>query len=137
MPKLYFHRTSEYANNARNISVFVDGKKALTVPNGGSAVYETEPGAHEIYAKIDWCYSPVLKLNLEEDAKQKLEIRSFKMAKWMIPLALFCCLTYFAGYYFLEMNFSFVFIVVVPIFLYQIYYLTLGRKEYLQITPLD
>ena len=137
MPKLYFHRTSEYSNNARNVVIFVDGKKALSVPNGGSDVMDIETGAHEVYAKIDWCYSPVLKLNLKEDDKQKLEISSFKMAKWMIPLALFCVLIYFAGDYFFEVNLSFLFIVVIPIFLYQIYYLTLGRKKYLQITPLD
>jgi hypothetical protein len=137
MPKLYFHRTSEYANNARKIAVYVDGKKALSVPNGGSAVFDTEVGEHEIYATIDWCSSPAIKVTLEENAKQKLEISSFKMAKWMIPLALFCVLIYFAADYFFEKNLSFLFIVVVPIFLYQIYYLTLGRKKYLQITLLD
>ena len=136
MPKLYFHRTSEYANNARNIAVYVDGKKALSIPNGGSSVFETTTGEHEVYAKIDWCYSPVLKLNLQENDKQKLEISSFKMAKWMMPLALFCVLIYFAGSYFTEANFAWIFIVVVPIFLYQIFYLTLGRKKYLQITSL-
>ncbi len=137
MPKLYFHRTSEYANNARSIAVFVDGKKELTIPNGGTGVLETEVGEHDIYAKIDWCYSPVLKLRLEENTKQKLEISSFKMAKWMIPLALFCVLVYFFGDYFFDANLSYLFIVVVPIFLYQVYYLTLGRKKYLQITLLD
>jgi hypothetical protein len=137
MPKLYFHRTSEYSNNARNVAVFVDGEKVLTVPNGGSNVFETSAGEHEIYAKIDWCYSPTLKLNLKETDKQKLEISSFKMAKWMIPLALFCVLVYFAGSYFFHVNLSFLFIVVVPIFLYQIYYLTFGRRKYLQITLLD
>ena len=136
MPKLYFHRTSEYANNARNITVFVDGKKAVKIPNGGSAVFETTAGEHEVYAKIDWCYSPVLKLKLEEVDQQKLEISSFKMAKWMMPLALFCVLVYFAGSYFSEANFMWVFLVVVPIFLYQIYYLTLGRHKYLLLTNL-
>ena len=137
MPKLYFHRTSEYANNARNISIYLDGKKALTIPNGGSKDLELTSGKHEVYAKIDWCYSPVMNLDLKEDDKQKLEVSSFKMAKWMIPLALFCVLIYFAGSYFFDVNLSVIFLVVVPIFLYQVYYLTLGRRKYLQITPLD
>ncbi|MCT4623823.1 MAG: hypothetical protein N4A46_09395 [Schleiferiaceae bacterium] len=133
MPKVYIHRSSEYANNARNIAIYVDGEKHISIPNGGSKALELAEGKHEIYGKIDWCYSPTLSLDLKENDKVKLELSSFKMAKWMVPLALFCALVYFIASFVWDVQLYWLGIIVVPIFLYQLYHLTFGRKKYLQL----
>lgn len=137
MPKLYFHRTSEYANNARSIAVFIDGKKALTIPNGGSEAIEVSAEKHQVYAKIDWCYSPNLELDVKETDKIKIEVSSYKMGKWLIPTALVAAALYFIIDYFFGFAATWLFVIVVPVFLYQLYFLTFGRKRYLQLTLLN
>ena len=137
MPKLYFHRTSEYANNARNIAIYVDEEKVLSIPNGGSDAYELPEGEHTIYAKIDWCYSPKLNLNLKPEDKIKIEVSAFKMAKWLFPVALIAAVLYFTGTYFFNINATWTLLIILPVFLYQVYFLTFGRKKYLQLKVLN
>ena len=51
MTKIRIERNSEWNNKAREIRIYIDGKKVGTIDNGKTQEYEIESGKHEIYAK--------------------------------------------------------------------------------------
>ena len=57
-------RTSQYANMARKIDVFVDEIKVGNLGNGERKVFELEPGLHRVHAKIDWCMTPPVEVEI-------------------------------------------------------------------------
>ncbi len=135
MAKVIIKRANEYQNAARKYGLYIDNQKAGTISNNDTESYDLVPGAHTIYAKIDWCYSQVLTLTLREGETKYVRLSGIPHANYAILLyiiivALSALLAYFTAID--------IILYTVPTYpLVTLYYLTLGRRKYLTIKEQD
>lgn len=134
MSKLIIERNSEWNNKARAIGIYIDGEKVGTINDGETQEYEIEFGKHEIYAKIDWCRSPKIELNITENETKTLNLSGFKYGTWILPTILVIMLIYYVGNYALNIDLNFLIWIIVIGFLYPIYFITFGKNRYLILT---
>ena len=108
------------------------GKKVGTIANGTTKEFNVSAGQHTIFTKIDWCSSPTVSLDINSDETKSLQVGGFKNAKWLMPTALVIIVLSFTTK--VLFGFDYLFYLVLPIFLLMLYYMTVGRKEYLTLT---
>lgn len=132
MGTIIINRTNEYLNRIRDYGVYIDGKKVGTIANGETKEFNVFAGKHSVFAKIDWCSSPTLSLDLNDHETKSLKVGGFKNGNWLMPTALvIIVLSFVANRLF---DFDYLFYLVIPIFLLMVYYMTVGRKKYLTLT---
>ncbi|PIB25538.1 hypothetical protein [Maribacter sp. 4G9] len=134
MRKIRVERNSEWNNKARAIGIYIDGEKVGTINDGETQEYEVENGKHEIFAKIDWCRSPKIELNIAENETKTIKLSGFKYSKWILPALLGIMLFYYLGKYALNIDLNFLIWILAIGFLYPIYYITFGKNRYLILT---
>ena len=132
MAKINIQRTSEYNNRIRNYQIYIDNKKVGTIENGETKDFEIEEGKHIIEAKIDWCGSPKVAVDIKNGETKNLNVGGFKFGRWLTPasiglIVLHCIMERFFG-------FEYIIFLVYPVFFLLVYYLTFGRKKYLTLT---
>ncbi|MCF6132196.1 hypothetical protein [Flavobacterium wongokense] len=71
MPKIIIKRTSEFANKFRSIGLYINNKKIGSIQDGKSLEFDIEPGSHLIEAKIDWCSSNVIHVDIKDNETQR------------------------------------------------------------------
>lgn len=76
MAKLIIERTSQYANKLRSIHIYLNKQKITALKDGEAKEIVVEKGIHEIFAKIDWCKTKPLTLNLNADEVKRLQLGS-------------------------------------------------------------
>ena len=134
MTKIRIERNSEWNNKARKIGIYIDGEKVGTINDGETQEYEVENGKHEIFAKIDWCRSPKIELNITEDETKAVKLTGFRYSSWISPIML----GLLATYYLLTLIFDIklIHIVWVPmiVLIYPMYFITFGKNRYLIVT---
>jgi len=81
-------RTSQYANRLRSIAFFADGQKVGQLKNGESKAFELSPGEHRVFAKIDWCKTPLLAVRIKPGETIDLALGS-EITGWKIFLSAF------------------------------------------------
>ncbi|MGE0089738.1 MAG: hypothetical protein AB7S50_09735 [Bacteroidales bacterium] len=136
MAKIILSRKKEWANRARKFNVFIDGEKKDVIGNGEIKEFELTPGNHKIFLKVDWCSSPELDIYLNEERAKTIEVCGFKANRWLMPLMYGILGIYFISVFVLKKDIKEIMFLVFPIALVYIYYLTLGRKKYIEITEL-
>ena len=134
MPKIVLHRSSEWTNAARSIGIYINNVKLGTIENGEKKVFEVTEGEHTLHAKIDWCYSPKTKINLQKGESQNITLSGFKMAKWIITILFVCLFLYLLLSEIFDIQMREIFILVIPAMIYFIYHITFGRQKYLNLT---
>jgi hypothetical protein len=72
MNELIISRTSQYANKLRAIDIYVDNIKVDSINDGEEKIIKVSPQIHTVFAKIDWCKSKTLTINLTENKQIKL-----------------------------------------------------------------
>ncbi|MFN8246814.1 MAG: hypothetical protein U0T56_10585 [Ferruginibacter sp.] len=87
MGTLIIERKAELSNSFRQISVYIDGKKAGTIANGETREYDLPQGSHEVCCKIDWCTSNTIEVSGESELIRILQLSGFKNSGWIIPIA--------------------------------------------------
>lgn len=127
-------RAQSYTNRWRGYEIIIDGKAVGTISENETKAYNVSKGQHTITAKIDWCSSPDLIVELDENQTQIISIGVSKQIDWMIPvsggiIALQFLLKIFFG-------FEYLLILVFPVFIFWVYILTFGRKRYLTISKI-
>jgi hypothetical protein len=75
MPTLTINRISEYENKGRKIRIEIDGKLVTKIKNGENLSLELSSGKHSLQAKIDWCSSNVLEIEMKEHTNINVELR--------------------------------------------------------------
>ena len=134
MATIILNRTSEFINLLRNYKDYIDGKKVGTIYNGGTKKFIVTPGQHSIITKIDWCSSQTINFEVTNEEVKEFKVGGFKNANWLMPTALICILiSYMMN---LKYSFEYLFHFVVPAYLILVYYLTVGRKQYLTLTEI-
>lgn len=133
MAKIIIERSSEWNNKAREIGIYIDRKKVGTINDGETQEYEVENGKHEVFAKIDWCSSQKIELNTIEDKPTVLKLTGFRYGAWILPICTGIMSIYFLGKYALKVDLNFLIGFALIGFLYPLYYITLGKNNYLTL----
>ncbi len=141
--RIVLRRSSEWLNRARNLKVFIDGEQAGTIANGESKDFLLTPGHHNLTCKVDWCSSRDFGISLGENETAYLFVRSGMKYYWQTAFPLFVVLALNFYYVFSAggkrpewLNYLLI-IVALPALLYMMYYVTIGRKDYLVISKDD
>lgn len=135
MALIILKRTNEYNNRMRDYKIFIDGQMVGTIANGETKEFPTTAGQHIVSAKIDWCSSPDMSINVKENQTKNLKVGGFKNGQFLIPIGIGLVVLNFILSKFV--NFESTMFLVVPLLLLIIYYLTIGRKKYLTLTEMN
>jgi hypothetical protein len=133
MAKLIIKRTSEWNNRMRDIEIYLDGEKISVIGNGQIKEFEVEPGEHTLRSKIDWCGSETLKMNISDNESKRIELSGFKLGKYIVPILLIISIAYIGFGEKLNFDPMLFSVIMLPLGLYFIYHLTLGRNKYLRL----
>ena len=68
MPKLQINRISEFKNRARKINIKLDNESIAKIKNGEKLELDIPVGTHTLQAKIDWCSSNLLELEMDDSS---------------------------------------------------------------------
>ena len=132
MATFIINRTSEYLNRGRRYGIYVDGKEMGKMVNGETKEFNVSPGQHSVFAKIDWCSSETLSIDLNDQETKTLKVGGFKNGNWMMPVGfILLVLSYVLNLLF---SVAYLFYLVIPLFLISLYYITFGRKKYLTLS---
>lgn len=135
MPTITITRYSEYLNRFRAIHIYIDGQKAGKVFNGETVNYEVPKGQHTIKAKIDWCGSKELILDMQEDETRVLQLKGFKSFRYLkyFALPIFAALVTD-----IFIRLDWLTYVTIPFSIiclgWMLYIFTLGRNKYLELS---
>ena len=129
MATIKIKRKSHLMNMARNYKIFIDGEFVGKISNGATAEFPVTAGKHTVTAKIDWCSSPTVSVEVGTDETKRLTVGGFKY-NWLIFL-------WIAGVVLLSfvriVDFHYPTLLLLPPFLLATYYTTFGRKKYLTL----
>jgi hypothetical protein len=135
MATIRISRTSEFVNKIRDYQIYLDGQKVGTVANGETMRFDATSGEHTLIAKIDWCCSQELKLNIDQAETKEFKVGGFKSSNWLMPIGVGLAVLSFVMNRFIDAGWAF--IIALPIFILLLYYVTIGRKKYLTLTELN
>ena len=136
MPKLIIQRNTEWANKMRSFDIYLNGSRFCKIRDKEVLSFEVPEGDYEIVAKLDWCGSRPLFLSLKEGELKKIEIRGFQFSHLLFPLTIIVCSFYFVVYFKYGTNSLFLGTLMMVLFGYLFYYISIGRNEYLRIKEL-
>ncbi len=135
MATIILQRTNEYINRLRDYQIYIDEQKVGTIANGETKEFEVSNEQHTIVAKIDWCSSPTVTVNLNNLLTQHIKVGGFKNGNWLIPTALI--LSVLSSILIFYIGSKWTLLITTPFFGLFAYYLTIGRKKYLTLTVLS
>ncbi len=133
MATLLISRPSEWNSRFREYEILLNGKKLGNVANGKAKEFEIPAGTHTVTATIDWCGSQEHQLTVAESEVKEIQVSGFTLGKWLVPFNLAMLLLYFIVNLAFDVNIVFLFLLVLPMFLYLVYFLTFGRNKYLRL----
>jgi hypothetical protein len=139
MALLVVKRNSEWMNRFRNIELELDGKPLGNIGNGETKEFDVPAGNYTFCGKIDWCSSPEIELELNENETTNVGLSGFGGARFLsltrfISIPVFIMVVFFRSV-FEERPWLWpvLLLLILPGFLYMTYYMTLGRKKHLQL----
>jgi len=129
MPILRIKRAAEFINLLRNYQIYINGKKAGSVANGKTKDFIVPAGQHTVKAKIDWCSSPEISLNVEENNIEIVRVKGFKWGNWLLAYTLIVIILpiLFFSSFWLQITF----LLLLPVFLSFFYILVIAPGKYL------
>jgi hypothetical protein len=131
MATIRLKRTSEYNNRMRDYKIFIDGQQVGTIANGEIKDFPTTVGQHIVTAKVDWCSSPDISIDINDNQIKNLKVGGFRNGQFLMPIGLGLIILHFILSKFAY--FDYTIFLVAPLFLLLVYYLTIGRKKYLTL----
>jgi hypothetical protein len=134
MATIKIRRTNDYINVMRDYRLFIDNQKIGTISNGQTKDFDIPAGRHSLIAKIDWCSSQELFFEINNNETKIILVGALKHSKWSMPLIgiilTLSILLPLGQYSYYKL------ILILPAFIYILYTLTLGRKNYLTLKGL-
>jgi hypothetical protein len=70
------HRPLEATNAGRRYKIYVDGVKVAAVRVGKTIEIPVTPGEHRVKAKLDWCSSPEVVINVVAGQPSNLAVET-------------------------------------------------------------
>lgn len=135
MGKILVTRKQEWNNRLRQIGIYVDGQKVGTIANGETKTFDVPDGSHSIRAKIDWCGSREIEFSVSGDQKKYFALQGFKYGNIIFPLTLAIVVLNIVLRKLYNINYI-SWLIIIP-FVIVIYYLTIGRNDYLRLEETD
>ena len=136
MAKLIISRRKEWQNRGRQFKIFVDGENIDLIKNGEIKELDLKSGNHKVKFKIDWCESQEVEIEIPEDKSRSLEVSGFKIGRWVLPFFNLTLAAFFLIKVFLDQTIKELVYVSIPFLLIMMYYLTIGRKKYIEVSHL-
>lgn len=87
MPILRFQRPTQLADSLRAYRLFIDGVFVGEINTGSEVEFEVSAGLHEVIARIDWCSSNRLEVDIPERSVRSLEVGS-NLGGWRLIFGL-------------------------------------------------
>lgn len=132
MAILRLNRKNEFLNRFRKFKILLNGNIIGEISNNEVKDFDIPTGNHTLSAKVDWCFSPEIPIEINDNNKAKqFTIGGFKNNNWIIKLAFIFIIINIVVSNFIDNDFIF-YILLFPFFIL-IYYFTFGRKSYLTI----
>lgn len=133
--KIILTRKKEFNNRLRNIIVLIDDEKKIKLLNQEKNVTIEESQTVRLKAKIDWCYSPEIVVSFDNTGLNKKVMVSSQISNIYMTLIFVCALL--GGILtILKGNWMFM-IPFFVLYLKPLYFITIGRKQYLRINLID
>lgn len=135
--KIIVSRSSEWVNRLRGYKILINGNQAGTVKNGGSEEFLVQPGNNTVQCKVDWYSSSPFSIDIREGDTAYLKVRSGMKFYW--PFMIAVIIGVFLMFYYKGKQDApawitpVTLVLIIPGALYSLYYMTLGRKNFLVI----
>jgi hypothetical protein len=81
-------RTSQWANSARSIKLFIDDESSRSIKDGEVKSFQVPEGTHKVQAKINWAKTKPVFVKCKKGNTVFLEVSS-PLKGWKVHLALF------------------------------------------------
>lgn len=75
MAQISISRVSQYSNKLRKIKIVLNDQVVDHISDGETKVLNVRAGKHRLMAKIDWCQSNILELDLLEDESKDITLK--------------------------------------------------------------
>jgi hypothetical protein len=75
MAEITINRISGYSNKLRKIKLVLDNQVIDEIKDGEIKTISVNPGKHLLIAKIDWCQSNEIELNIKEGENKKVSLK--------------------------------------------------------------
>lgn len=129
MTTIRLKRKSEVENKMRNFKILLNGKEIGKISDGELKDFSIEPGKHTLTAKIDWCSSKPLELNMSSNETMYVTVGSYRSSKKLLLFISFVLLVHLVALTFFDWHY--LAFLLVPALCYMIYFITFGKKNYL------
>ncbi|MCB7479866.1 hypothetical protein [Christiangramia sediminis] len=133
MPKLLVKRNSEWANKMRSFDLYLNGRKFAEIKDKQVLSFEIPEGKYQLMAKIDWCGSQPLDIEISEGEIKRIEVKGFIFSKYLLPVAVVSGFLYFGIYFKYNTNSLFLATLLMIFFGYMLYFMSFGRNQYLRL----
>lgn len=131
MPKLEITLKEKYNKRTKQIYVFCDGQEIGTVYNSETEEFDINAGQHKVKAKTGWYGSQEYNLSVDEGETKALKVAVFKYGNMIISSFFIILILHFIANTFLGIKY--IALLNIPGIFIMLYYLTLGRNNYLVI----
>lgn len=135
MPTIRLKRTSEYNNRMRDYKIFIDGQQVGSIANGETKDFPSTVGQHTVTAKVDWCSSPDISIEVKDNQNKNLKVGGFRNGQFLMPIGIGLIVLHFILSKFAD--FDYIIFLVAPLFLLSVYYMTIGRNKYLTLGEIN
>ncbi|MCZ2459854.1 MAG: hypothetical protein LC128_09505 [Chitinophagales bacterium] len=135
--KIILSRSSDWRNRYRSYKVMINGAEAGSIKNASAEEFLVQPGNNSIQCSMGWYKSKPFSMEVREGETAYLSVRSAMKYFWPFYIALLAGL--FMLFFFQkrpdrpEWIVPLAWVLIIPGFLYNLYYTTLGRKSYFVI----
>lgn len=131
MARLIVKRKREWMNWVRDFSIVLDDKKVGSVSNGDAEEFQLTEGDHRLKVKMDWCGSETHSFSISANQTYTVKICTYKYSQLILLAEIALLVTHIIVQR--RYGISYIFWLVIPLFLCSLYYITLGRNSYLRI----
>lgn len=129
MSRITITRRREWNNRFRKVGIYLDGEKIGEIANGETRSFDIHPGLHQLRARIDWCGSRQVEFGITQGERRYFSIESFRFGRMIAPIVV--------GIVLLNIFYKYAVWLMLPVFLFLLYFLTLGRNDYLRLKEED
>ena len=134
--RIILERKSQWMNRLKNYKVEINGtEQEKRIANGSSEEFEVPGGSNEIVCKVNWCSSNTFSFTVNPGKTVYLKVGSGMKYFWIVYTIFFASIVsrvMFKTKITKEVNLIFGAILIIC-FVYFLYYISLGRKQYLKI----
>jgi hypothetical protein len=132
MAVLKIKRVHQYINLLAPYEILIDGVKVGDIKNEETKEFDLTEGKHTIMAKIDWCSSPEIIVEIGKNEVVMLEVNAFKIRlAWIWAIVITGLNLLLIGSLTTYTNITTIILIIAIAYIPIVYYLTLKRSAYL------